>query len=311
MKVYTHVVIDMKTLVVEQETSFDYAGPVAECKGGGGGGSSGKVDFPSYMKTIHEDWLHQSGDKIDCSIVDIMNAAIGNSPFTGLSAYDPTCEVNSIVTTMGSFRDLVDLLSYNNTLDSVMANVLSDDRITDSVNAFTNDLDTQINKQEFARFKAGMRNINAVMSSAFVLGKAYIEASRDRQVAKFTAELRLKHYSEVALKVIELKLHYQQAVTQTLTEGNRIRAVLRKEHTDQNMEIDQHDALWDLEVFQHGANLLGSIGSAPGLSGAKKPSAMQSALGGAMSGAAAGGMVGGPWGAAIGGAIGLGASLLM
>jgi len=40
MKVYTKIVIDMSTSEIIEETSFDYHGPIAEMKGGGGGGQS-------------------------------------------------------------------------------------------------------------------------------------------------------------------------------------------------------------------------------------------------------------------------------
>lgn len=277
----------------------------------GGGGSSGKVDFPAYMKEIHEDWLAQSGDTIDSSMTDIMNVALAADPWDCAVAYDPTTPVSEITAAADYFFNVIDLLNCGSDLCSIMANVLSDDRVTDSVNAFTNDLDVQMNKTTTSRYKAGMRTINAVYSSAFVAGLAFIEAQKSREVAKFTAALRIQQHSADALKVIELFIHYQKAAADSLIEANRIKIVAMKEHRDKQLEIDVADSLWELEVFQHGANLLGSIGGGTAIPGARsRPSSVQSAIGGGLSGMAmAGAMGAGPVGMIGGAALGIGASL--
>ncbi len=48
--------------------------------GMGGGGQSGRVDYPAYMKEIHEDWLHGAGTSLTTDITAVMNSSIGNSP---------------------------------------------------------------------------------------------------------------------------------------------------------------------------------------------------------------------------------------
>lgn len=40
MKIYNKIVWDMSTFEIHEEDSFEYAGPVAHCKGGGKGGGS-------------------------------------------------------------------------------------------------------------------------------------------------------------------------------------------------------------------------------------------------------------------------------
>jgi len=331
--------------------------------------------------------------------------------------------------------------------------------LDDAVDSFAATLDDDINANVLPRFEAGMRDINAVVSSAFPIGRAIIEAFRDRDVAKFSAdiygkaaftnaelatqietanlqkqtqmetanlkkdlsvaqtnqqnELHLKKYNadlnlavaqtnqQNELKVeghnADLDLSAEKANQDTLfkiaatnlqatietskanqgdfikvgvanmeknlqqgqfneqkemrreelkfkaidamsriwshkyqswadycrmlTEAKRIRIVALKEEADKNLEIDEKDALWDLEAFQHGANLLAGIGG--GTTQANKtPSLASSAIGGAMSGAAAGGMLGssmggtimgmgaGPAGMIAGGVLGAASALL-
>ncbi len=65
MKVYTRVVIDMTSGVVEQEDSFEYSGPVLLCKGGGGGGDNVDREYNARMATIYEAQQGMANDYFD------------------------------------------------------------------------------------------------------------------------------------------------------------------------------------------------------------------------------------------------------
>jgi len=311
MKIYSKVVVNMETLQVVEEESFEYRGPIAECKGGGGG-SSGQVDFPLYMKRIHEDWMDRTDrDDIETSVTAVMNTALGSSPFASAVAYDPDSDLTAMAGHVTKFQTLVNLLSSGTTLDTLVANVLSDSTISDLSDAFDDDLSDQLDANVYPRFEAGMRDINSVMSSTFVIGRAVIEDGRVRESAKFLANLRYKFASDDALRLIGMKLQYQQSLTQMGIENGRIKIVAKSEEEIQNTKYDEADAKWDLEVFQFGSNVLASIsGAAHYVPDKAATNKTQSAIGGALSGAGMGFMVGGPMGAAIGGAIGLAGGLL-
>jgi len=134
--------------------------------------------------------------------------------------------------------------------------------------------------------------------------------------------LRLKAATDDALKVVALKLEYQKSLTHYVIEANRIAVVAHKEQDDKDLGIDFSEATWDLEIFQHAANMLAGISGGAGTSTAKEPSAVTSAIGAGISGASSGALVGsmvagaeagaagGMWGAAIGAGLGIGMSLL-
>jgi len=290
--------------------SYEFGWEFRNFKGGGGGGS-GEVDYPDYMKVIHNDWLDNTGvDTMTSSITDIMDAAVGSSPWAAQTAYDPDTDITALIGQPDTLQTLVTLLSTGTTLDTLISNVLDEDRIDDSVDEYAADLDARLVAEVLPRFNAGMRDINAVVSSTFVIGRANIEEGQDRQIAKYSADLHMKAFSDDAIKVIEMKLEYQKVVSSLLMEAYRIKIVAKKEEMDVNIKIDEQDALWDLEVYQHGANLLASIGG--GTASTQKPSTAQSAIGGALSGAAAGAMVtpGNPVGAIVGGILGAASALL-
>ena len=266
---------------------------------GGGGGTSGQVDFPAYMKTVHNDWLDNTGsDTMSSSVTDAMNAAYGASPFAGMNAYDPATEVSNILGATVDLDTLVALLSSGTGLDTITASVLDDARIIADVNAFAADLDAQILTVVVPRFESGMRDINAVHSSAFVIGEAIIQDGRNRDVAKYDAELRDRLFSDTALKVIGMKFEFTRSVAQLVIEANRLSLVAGKEEVDANLKIDEADAKWDMEVFQYGSNVLASIHG--GTAVTSKASPMASAIGGALAGGVAGALYGATEGAAVG-----------
>ncbi len=275
--------------------------------GGSGGGGSGKVSYPSYMEDWHRDILGDSSS-LSADLVSVMNAASGSSPWAAQLPYDPDADLAAMVGTVDPLQAMVDLLSSGTGLDVVTANILNTTRAQDSVDAYAADLDARLTSEVIPRFERGMQDINAVTSSAFAIGRALLEENLDRQVAKYSADLNLKLYSDDALKLIQLKLEYQRAATMALADIHRIKIVAKKEEADRGAEIDEKDALWDLEVFKYGGNMLAAIGG--GTTATQKPSTAQSVIGGALAGAAAGGMVGGPWGALGGAVLGAAAGLL-
>lgn len=363
MKIITKYVIDMKTLQVIEEKSYEYSGIIALC-GGSGGGSSGQVSYPDFMGNCLADWLDNTHTvTLNSCMNDVMNAALGNDPFVGESAYCPDIEVAAMLSASNDFNNYIDALNeslkWSSNYDSVVSKMdwvswadayaivksiidwdgISDAEIIDDVAAFADQLDDEILTKVLPRFEAGMRDINAVVSSAFPIGRAIIEGMCDREVAKHSSALRLtsaslnlesdmkkeelrslatKNYlgdqvvkktvnlqgDDQILKILLAKYSWKETYTKFAIESNRMKIVAKKEETDTNLEIAESSATWDLEVFQYGGNLLASIGSGTMVPREKKKNVTSSALGGGLTGSAAGFSVGGPPGAVIGAILG-------
>jgi len=274
------------------------------CKGSGG--SSGAVDYPQYMKDTHEAWLGEMDSYIQAA----------SSPYTLQAAYDPDADIDSMVAALAVFGTAVTALSYQANWESAMnAAVVQVDNVIDSayidaaVAAHSASLDDDINDSVLPQFQAGMRDINAVVNSAFVMGEARIWARKEVELSKYGAALRLelhKHRNEMVLKGTQSIIDNQHFMIQmsntlaTLTiDMYKLKIVAKKEQIDGDNELEKLDALWPLEKYQHGANLLAGIGGGTHSTTGDKPSKVQSVLGGALSGAATGAMIG-----AAGGPIG-------
>jgi len=295
----------------------------------GSGGSSGKIKYPAYMEAFHGSMLDDDGtDTFANSVVDAINAAYGNSPFMSVVAFDPSTDITAMVSAITAFDTAVDALDNETDWSSAMTaaetavdSLIDDTYINADINAFSDLLDDERDTKVLPRFKAGMRDINAVMTSAFVIGEGLIEAFGARDVTKYGTELRMKmnlqrtdgviKSAEVMLTTLMSIIGYERDLAHYTVEVRRLSIAAGKEQDDRDLWIDEQDALWDLALFQYGNNALASIAGAAATTKDKQISQAQSAVGGAISGAVVGNMIapGGP-GAIIGGVLGLGASLL-
>lgn len=288
--------------------------------GSSGGSSSGKISYPGYMETIHEAWLGAAGDVV-LDLTSAIAAAHSNSPFDGAVPFDPATALADMAVVVGA---LAEGASWPTVIAAVTAyvdgSVIDTDYINDASDAQSDYLDDEYTNNILPEFESGMRDINAVLSSSFVLGKAYIMSMKVRDVAKHRADLDILMReqrnkmiiasTEVYLKDIFARMSWDKEVASLKVEVDRINIVASKEEADQELAIDERDAKWDLEVFQYGANMMASIAGAASHVTQDQPSQTQSAIGGALSGAAAGSMVMPGWGTAIGAVVGLGMSFM-
>lgn len=265
--------------------------------GSGGGGSAGAVDYPLYIKTIQADWLAATDPNLTTTPVDIdagyditslLNTGFGNNPWTGEGAFNPGTYLTDILAAPDTFNTDASaaITEYENYVDSL-------------------DTTTAV-EAELAAFDLGMRNVNAVHSSSYVIGRTIIASGliREKLAAKQTiAQFKI----ETANKRMTMEM-----------ESNRLSIVALKEENDMNLDVDKKEALWNFELYLRASNVLASIAGGTVQTGVDSgPSTAQSAIGGGLAGAASGAMIGSAVpgigtaaGAVIGGAIGIGQAFL-
>jgi len=298
---------------------------------GSGSQGSGKVSYPAYLETAHSEFIDDAGvDALGTTtnVATAIEAAILANPYdltinTGAVAYDPSssiADMNTAIVDLGvminSYDEETDWASHLRTAKvAIDGDLIETKYIENDVKAYKDLLDDALTMTTLPRFRGGMRDINAVTSSAFAIGVAYIEASSQRDVAKYSKELMLKlniQRNENATKSAEVMLNYaisvgelKKALAHYTIETNRLEIVANKEESDSNLAIEEAEAKWDLEMLAYMGNAIAAIAGAAAGRELKGPSTMRTAMGGALSGAAAGMMIGGAPGAVVGGIGGL------
>lgn len=329
MKINTYVELqwnrDTKTY---DEVYCEYfeATNVALCKGGG---SSGEVAHPSYIERTYNILMvggttdPAAADYTGVNMLDAIATAtnLDPNPYTNATSYAPDSMMAINQDALDNYYD--EMISSDvsiatskfgdiNTSSISKADALyTGDAIDDLVQAYAIKSEYDYNKDVNA-FTGGMSEMNAVNSSAFILGFAQIKSKRLQDINEFRSKMvadneakRAGYIAKANSDMIGILSQYMGQRIEAIkwqVEINRLGTIAKKEQYSADLEIDRADALWDISAIKEGFSALSTPGGGQVLQ--DKPTKEQSAMSGALAGAAVGAMVGGPAGALIGGAIG-------
>jgi len=287
--------------------------------GGGGGGASNTTNvirYAPYIEAHHTAFLDRTANHVNW-ILD------NNATYNPYNFYDVIPVENGffgIGYTLASFPSLFDVYGKfvaGLDIEALWAELMDSTSDSPQANNFIAAesvmLDEELESKILPKYLTGMRDLNAVMSSSFVIGKALLYDTKQKMVEKFSAELKWKlvgiaqdrwkaHIAWNAeavssyAKLFELYFDSKEGVTRT------------------NMEFLAKKALWPLDILDYQRANLGA------LTGATKSTSSASSSKGSKAGGVVGGIAGGaamgatvtggnPYGALIGGIIGGIASL--
>jgi len=305
MKVYSCVSFywdeSKKEYVQDYAEYEEYEGPVALCE-------ETMIRYADYVQEHHDAFLNE----IEASRI----AAIPANPWNITPYTDITCDAAffGVGYLISSFPSLYDV--YGKFMAGLDIEVLWTQIFEDTVNSPVVDnlvaaevalMEDDIEENILPRLQTGMRDINSIMASTFVIGKALIENARVKARNKYAAEL---HYKLIPLATEKWNTHleWNKNVVSVYAELMKFYFAARIDVDDSNYSMAAKDALWPFTVLEFERAALGALQGAmttktdvAGASTAKK------AISGALSGAAMGAMIGGKTGS--GWMIGAGAVL--
>ena len=205
--------------------------------------------------------------------------------------------------------------------------------IDEAVDAHEEKMREKVEQETIPRFEVGMRDVGAVLSFGYILGRAIIWKGHDNSVSEFDANLRTAAYegykgrlqdmaktmasslnalyaqfeieqNKAALQIVLAKLEQKKIVTAMRHNLINDENTMYQKY-DANYTAIMHDQkMWPYEPLQALAQVHASIHGGGGAPGQQKPNAAASAISGALSGAAVGFQIGGGPGAALGAAVG-------
>ena len=288
-------------------------------KGGGGGGQSGRIEYPPYMTNLHSFLIYgtdlagrgnlpfgtaaysvDNGEATPYSTFDF------DSLFVKLSkaqsgVFDTATPISKIIVdtelSPASPADTLPVPSSSEYLPAQTRTAAAElDNFVDAVDDLQTTTDLGDKQDAFEvdsedahlrainRFSSQMADINAVNSSAFIIGLALMESARQRQLTQFRAEMNYRdRYARIE--------GFKTAAVLT-ADYVKARLVADLDYIDQRVQYAMKNQLWSLELYKYASNALAGISGAVS-SSEDKPSKISSALGGAMIGAGAGALIGG------------------
>lgn len=169
---------------------------------GGDSGSETSIRYAPYVEAHHENFLTINHEYLDLQRNDAYNPY--STLFTDSQENSPvetdwTGVFYGVGYSMMSFPSVYDMygkflagLDVEQLWEQMLEGTKNNATVSSLVEAQADLIDEDITDNVLPRMRAGLRDINAVVSSSYYIAISNIEAKRDHDVAKFSAELRYK-----------------------------------------------------------------------------------------------------------------------
>ena len=278
--------------------------------GGGGGDSETTIRYASYIEKHHRKFL----DRIKTEVTN----AYHDSPYEDFSNIEIESGFFGTGYMLSSFPSLYDMFGkFMAGLDiDVLASQIFEDTvntsvISDLVSAEADLLQDHTDTKILAKFQTGMRDINSVMTSSYIIGKSIIADSQVKAIEKFSSEARFRMIP-IAQDKWKTHLEWNKGVVRNYAEILKLYVSAKMDTEGHNMAFQSKNSLWPFTILEYQRAALGAMQGASNVGGGGEgPSQAQKTVGGALSGAAMGYQTGlGAWGAAGGAVLGAAASYL-
>jgi len=290
-------------------------------KGGGGGGDTrSEVRFAPYLEDIHKSFLTGAG-AWDYNLKAAFATAWGANPYADredINIEDGLLGLDYVVSDFPSLFDMFGKFMAGLDIEVLWTQayeqVFNGTEMDDLVASFNQSTQDSMNQKSLPMLNAGMRDIGSVNSSAYVVGKALLEANRLKEVTKFTAQIKY-HGLQITQERWTKHLDWNQTVIGSYAELQKLYYAGKQDLDKLNYTTAEASTLWELNLFEYSRALMGALGGGSATAKGNDPSKLQSAIGGGLSGAATGAMVGSmvpgigtAIGAGVGGMLGIASS---
>lgn len=297
--------------------------------GGKSGSGGGPIQFAPYLEAVHSHMLaYNEADQripLAMNVITAMNNAFSQSPYNSSITVDPNLgflgsggAITSYTPLFSLFKTFMQDVNLNTLWAQLYTSMTSGAEITEAVKASSDLLQDEIDTKVLPKFLAGYRDINAVMSTAFVIGKTIIADSKAKAVADVTSKLKLRQLDLVNERWAKT-LAWNTLIVSTCSDILKLFYTASFDTQSRSMEYAVKHKLWDLSLFEYGRAVLGALTGSAAAKPDLAPSQAAKAIAGVAGGAAAGAMLGGEfsngaggtyagYGAAAGGVLGLAAS---
>jgi hypothetical protein len=241
--------------------------------GSGGGGSVGKVEYPSYLMTHHSALLSNGGtDAPVYSMFDSLNEAHAFNPFAGQVTYKGTfgpvnlTVAQAIAEIIGQTEDPFILFQSNLTAVNSQPFTLATIQTSLERDSETAELETQrlLHVYTGKQIKQG-----SVFSSAYVTGRVKVRDAKMRSLLVSGTEkisgalVQLnKNKIEDANGLLEMQLQnftFSKSVYALAVEHCKLETLNEREYFEQTQYYIKHSAHWEFERGQAAGNAIAML----------------------------------------------------
>ena len=213
------------------------------------------IRYAPYVEALHQDYV--------ASLQADEAAAV--NPFSGYTEIDIDAGFFGVGYTLGSYPSLFDMFGKfmaGLDIDALFDEIFTDTEVSDIVKnvvAQESDLlDDDINQIAIPRFETGMRDMNAVMSSSFVIGKSLIEDAKVKALARFSADLQ-RSLIPVATERWRAHLDWNKGVIAQYVQMVKTYVDSKLQDDEFYLGIQNKGALWPFTLLEYERAAIGAL----------------------------------------------------
>ena len=307
-------------------------------------GQGGAVDYPAYMKNWHQIMLTDTytivTGNLDAPTTFMYDPKVWfGIPGSGVSAYAVLSKFSAL-DTEGLFKTLLSddpsigyvlgeaaVIAIKSKAEELRALVVdpagASTECENMIDAHSTKLLQKINTDVMPRVEVGMRDVNAVIGTSFVIARELVMEDYMHEVADFSAKSRMHlwelrhelykfienawiqgavHAAEAGLRRVATELDKLKLEASLTSEVANLATLAQSKYGVVQTEKETRSKTWKVDMYNHmNASLAAISGAHTVTTGHSQGSSVLSGvIGGGASGASAGAAFG-PWGAVIGG----------
>lgn len=232
----------------------------------GGGSSESTVRWAPYVEAAHIELIenyqtYRTWALVPDPIKGLYNwdysGGLISSPFRDFVPLDiediffgTGLDVSSIDPIYDKYDQLITQLDLNASFNSIFADTVNGTVIDDLVSAQATKLSDDLEQVAYPRFECGLRDINSVISTSFVMGRAVMEQGRTKALAAYDAELR---YRLLPLVVERWKatIDWNKLSFDEYVNTLKFYVTLKDELDSHTMEIRAKNSLWVFTILEY------------------------------------------------------------
>jgi len=199
---------------------------------------------------------------------------IWNALFPGGVYYNPYDERDDIEVsdaffgagyTIASFPSMYDMygkflagLDVEILFDEIFNDTMEGDAITAMIAAESTRLEDELENETLPRFETGLRDMNAVLSSAFIFGRGLLEAEKTKALSAYSAKVKYELYPIINDRW-KAHLEWNKGVIDTYINVMKTYYGVELEADKYNVENYVERTKWGLELMQYYRAAVGTL----------------------------------------------------
>lgn len=256
-----------------------------------GGGASGELVLPPAQNYAHSLMLHgattlkppdddstgtfwtevSAGNTLN--VIEEMNVSALLNPYTGVSAVDPSTELDRVDDAIDEYVDAAELLdaetlladAVNAALENVTSEVLSDAELQASLTAFS-DRTEEAYLRRVSGAAASLLGGRAVMSGGFDAAMTALANQREAEIADFSAKLGMMNHEQKStlavqftnqyMQIVQAHIQARQTAVALVLESAKARILGEQDRINLDLDYDVREVQWKLDQFEYGQGVI-------------------------------------------------------